>query len=64
MRNNIILIFDWQYKRDTILCNITIHLFILIFQNDGHIGDKFLNLIEPFAAETPYMTCPGNHEHK
>ena len=32
--------------------------------NDGHIGDKFLNLIEPFAAETPYMTCPGNHEQK
>jgi hypothetical protein len=29
-----------------------------------HIGDKFLNLIEPFAAETPYMTCPGNHEQK
>jgi hypothetical protein len=52
------------YKRDTILCNITIHLIILIFQNDGHIGDKFLNLVEPFAAETPYMTCPGNHENK
>jgi hypothetical protein len=31
---------------------------------DGHIGDKFLNLVEPFAAETPYMTCPGNHENK
>jgi len=28
------------------------------------MGDKFLNLVEPFAAETPYMTCPGNHENK
>ena len=28
----------------------------------GHNGDNFLNLIQPFAANIPYMTCPGNHE--
>lgn len=29
---------------------------------EGLIGDKFLNMIQPFAANYPYMTIPGNHE--
>lgn len=27
------------------------------------IGDTFFNMIQPLAATTPYMLCPGNHEH-
>ena len=30
--------------------------------DDGRIGDKFMNKIQPFASKVPYMTCPGNHE--
>ncbi|CAH0386051.1 unnamed protein product [Bemisia tabaci] len=29
---------------------------------NGTVGDKFMNLIQPIAAYIPYMTCPGNHE--
>ncbi|XP_045176681.2 acid phosphatase type 7-like isoform X2 [Mercenaria mercenaria] len=28
----------------------------------GQIGDIFMNEIQSFAAEIPYMTAPGNHE--
>ncbi|XP_014781554.1 acid phosphatase type 7 isoform X2 [Octopus bimaculoides] len=28
----------------------------------GEVGDKFMQLIQPMAANVPYMTCPGNHE--
>lgn len=30
--------------------------------DDGRVGDTFMQLIEPVAAHLPYMTCPGNHE--
>lgn len=30
---------------------------------DGAIGDRFMEQIEPVAAYVPYMTCPGNHEN-
>ncbi|KAF4131445.1 Iron/zinc purple acid phosphatase-like protein C [Phytophthora infestans] len=30
---------------------------------DGHVGDIFMQQIEPFAASVPFMVCPGNHEH-
>ena len=30
--------------------------------DDGRVGDKFMNKIQPFASKVPYMTCPGNHE--
>ncbi|XP_076098898.1 acid phosphatase type 7-like [Mytilus galloprovincialis] len=30
---------------------------------NGHIGDEFLNLVQPIAGQVPYMTCPGNHEN-
>eukprot|EP00358_Blepharisma_japonicum_P000053 CAMPEP_0202954478 /NCGR_PEP_ID=MMETSP1395-20130829/50838_1 /ASSEMBLY_ACC=CAM_ASM_000871 /TAXON_ID=5961 /ORGANISM="Blepharisma japonicum, Strain Stock R1072" /LENGTH=137 /DNA_ID=CAMNT_0049670019 /DNA_START=117 /DNA_END=531 /DNA_ORIENTATION=- len=29
---------------------------------DGKIGDDYLNMIQPIAATYPYMTVPGNHE--
>ncbi|ESO96417.1 hypothetical protein LOTGIDRAFT_150028 [Lottia gigantea] len=28
----------------------------------GTTGDNFMNIIQPVAANLPYMTCPGNHE--
>lgn len=36
--------------------------FILLFFSSPP-GDDFMNLIEPIAANLPYMTCVGNHEH-
>lgn len=30
--------------------------------NDGKVGDDFMNLIQPLSSGTPYMLCPGNHE--
>lgn len=32
--------------------------------SNGEVGDEFLRQIEAMAAYVPYMTCPGNHEHK
>ncbi|CAG9317825.1 unnamed protein product [Blepharisma stoltei] len=29
---------------------------------DGKVGDDYLNMIQPIAATYPYMTVPGNHE--
>ncbi|XP_048586394.1 acid phosphatase type 7 isoform X2 [Nematostella vectensis] len=29
----------------------------------ARVGDTFMNQIETMAAYTPYMVCPGNHEH-
>jgi hypothetical protein len=34
----------------------------LSLQEDGRIGDEFMEQIQPVAAYVPYMTCPGNHE--
>ena len=31
-------------------------------QENGHVGDEFMNKIQPIAAYVPYMTSPGNHE--
>lgn len=29
---------------------------------DGHVGDIFMQEIEPIASSVPFMVCPGNHE--
>ncbi|KAF4319431.1 hypothetical protein BBO99_00002109 [Phytophthora kernoviae] len=29
---------------------------------NGHVGDIFMQEIEPMAASVPFMVCPGNHE--
>ncbi|KAI9907084.1 hypothetical protein PsorP6_003906 [Peronosclerospora sorghi] len=29
---------------------------------DGHVGDIFMQEIEPIAASVPFMVCSGNHE--
>ncbi|CAH0489543.1 unnamed protein product [Peronospora farinosa] len=29
---------------------------------NGHVGDIFMQQIEPMAASVPFMVCPGNHE--
>ncbi|CAH0517875.1 unnamed protein product [Peronospora belbahrii] len=29
---------------------------------NGHVGDIFMQEIEPIAASVPFMVCPGNHE--
>ena len=31
--------------------------------NDGYLGNEFGELVQEFAAYTPYMLIPGNHEH-
>jgi hypothetical protein len=31
-------------------------------QENGRVGDDFMNKIQPIAAYVPYMTSPGNHE--
>lgn len=31
--------------------------------DNGYVGDKFMNMVQPLTAELPYMTCPGNHEN-
>nr|BAN20525.1 purple acid phosphatase, putative [Riptortus pedestris] len=31
-------------------------------ENNGELGDEFMRLIEPVAANVSYMVCPGNHE--
>ncbi len=30
--------------------------------DDGRVGDQFMDMIEPLAAERPYVTVLGNHE--
>jgi hypothetical protein len=34
----------------------------MCLQENGLVGDEFMNQIQPIAAYVPYMTCPGNHE--
>lgn len=29
---------------------------------DGHIGDSFMQALEPVAANVPYQVVVGNHE--
>lgn len=33
------------------------------FKLQGRLGDAFMDLIEPIAANFPYMVLPGNHEY-
>lgn len=33
-----------------------------LHEDNGQIGDEFMQQIQSIAAYTPYMTCPGNHE--
>ncbi|XP_060562267.1 acid phosphatase type 7-like [Ruditapes philippinarum] len=33
-----------------------------LHSEDGKVGDIFMEEIQSFAAELPYMTAPGNHE--
>lgn len=33
-----------------------------MYEQEGAVGDAFMNMIEPVAARIPYMTCVGNHE--
>ena len=35
---------------------------LFVFKDEGEVGDSFMRLIEPMAANVPYMTCVGNHE--
>ena len=32
--------------------------------DDGHVGDDFMNSIQPFAATYSYLVSMGNHEYK
>ena len=31
-------------------------------QEDGRVGDAFMNQIQDVASKVPYMVVPGNHE--
>lgn len=33
-----------------------------LWNKEGYYSDKFFQIIEPIAAEYPYMVMPGNHE--
>lgn len=35
-----------------------------LFEEEGHLADKFLNLIQPIASSIPYQVTMGNHEEK
>ncbi len=30
--------------------------------NNGTVGDEFMNIMQPLIAHFPYMVSPGNHE--
>jgi len=34
-----------------------------MWEEDGQMGDTFMNMVQPIAAYVPYMVCPGNHEY-
>lgn len=34
-----------------------------LISDDGRVGDRFMEQIEPLASSLPYMTCVGNHEN-
>ncbi len=31
-------------------------------EDNGRVGDQFMDMIEPLAARLPYMVSPGDHE--
>ncbi|PAA68684.1 hypothetical protein BOX15_Mlig011833g1 [Macrostomum lignano] len=31
---------------------------------NGAVGDRFMQMLQPIASRVPYMTCVGNHEEK
>ena len=35
---------------------------LLLFQDDGILGDNFMSMLEDVTTQLPYMTLPGNHE--
>ena len=57
---------DFAYNLDTVqyyyLKRLCAYVIIIIFKDDGEVGDEFMRQIEPIAAYLPYMTCNGNHE--
>ena len=34
-----------------------------LYKENGTYADNWMNMIEPIAAEYPYMVIPGNHEN-
>ena len=38
-------------------------LIIAFWQDNGKVGDTFMNNIQDVATRVPYMTAIGNHEH-
>ncbi len=35
---------------------------VTLFQDNGRVGDKFMNMMQESVARIPYMTAVGNHE--
>lgn len=31
-------------------------------QEEGKVGDQFMNQVQEMATQVPYMVSPGNHE--
>ena len=34
-----------------------------MYDDEGRVGDSYFRMVEPFAANTAYLACPGNHEN-
>ena len=45
---------DWAY--------VYADFCFFVYQDDGLVGDAFMNQVQPIAAYLPYMTSVGNHE--
>lgn len=59
----IILTSQCLLKRQVILRIKPYHPYQCIYlQIQGHVGDSFMQQIQPIAAYIPYMTTVGNHE--
>lgn len=67
---------DWGFDGEHLLTSLTNELELSkisasialgdfaydLHDDNGDVGDSFMNLIEPFAARVPFQTLPGNHE--